>query len=181
VIAPADKAPWRRRMRDVRRSISDRPSRSIACCAAVAALPAFRRAPAVLSYVAIASEVDTASLHERVRADGKLLILPRVEGDELVAVEAAPGTAFVRSPLGIDEPTGAPLAVGDLAATLVVVPGLAFTSDGHRLGYGGGYFDRLLARLPGSATTVGVCFREQLVDDLPLDPHDRPVDLVISA
>ena len=63
----------------------------------------------------------------------------------------------------------------------MVVPGLAFTLDGRRLGYGGGYYDRFLAALPASATTVGLCFREQLVDDLPLDPHDLAVALVITA
>ncbi len=67
------------------------------------------------------------------------------------------------------------------SGALVVVPGLAFTPGGHRLGYGGGYYDRFLASLPPSAVTVGVCFHEQLVDDLPLDPHDRPVDLVVTA
>ncbi len=72
---------------------------------------------------------------------------------------------------------------GDLDPALldvVVVPGLAFTPDGHRLGQGGGHFDRFLPRLAARCLRLGVCFREQLVDELPVEPHDVVVDHVVT-
>jgi len=64
---------------------------------------------------------------------------------------------------------------------LVVVPGVAFTSIGHRLGQGGGWYDRFLPNINDQATSVGVCFAEQVVDDLPQEPHDIVVHHVVSA
>ncbi|HSL73997.1 MAG TPA: 5-formyltetrahydrofolate cyclo-ligase [Ilumatobacteraceae bacterium] len=63
---------------------------------------------------------------------------------------------------------------------VVVVPGLAFTADGRRLGQGGGWYDRYLAQVPPGCVTVGVCFAGQLVDDLPTEPHDIAVDVVVT-
>ncbi len=63
---------------------------------------------------------------------------------------------------------------------LVIVPGLAFTADGGRLGQGGGWYDRFLSRIRPDCTTVGVCFVEQLLDALPTEPHDIAVDHVVT-
>lgn len=68
---------------------------------------------------------------------------------------------------------------GDL--DVVVVPGVAFTVDGHRLGQGGGHYDRFLLRLRPDCLTIGVCYAEQLVDAVPLEPHDVAVDVVVTA
>lgn len=64
---------------------------------------------------------------------------------------------------------------------VVVVPGLAFTRRGDRLGQGGGWYDRFLPRLRPDAVTIGVGFREQLVDELPVEPHDIALDRIITA
>ena len=72
---------------------------------------------------------------------------------------------------------------GDVDPTtldVVVVPGLAFTIDGHRLGQGGGHFDRFLPRLGPDCLTIGVCSHEQLVGELPMAPHDVRVRLVVT-
>ena len=63
---------------------------------------------------------------------------------------------------------------------LVVVPGVAFTAGGHRLGQGGGWYDRFLPGLRPGVTRIGVCFAECLVDDLPTETHDVTMDLVIT-
>ncbi len=63
---------------------------------------------------------------------------------------------------------------------LVVVPGLAFSADGHRLGQGGGWYDRFLARTRADCTKVGVCFAGQVVPQVPIEPHDVPLDLVVT-
>ena len=63
---------------------------------------------------------------------------------------------------------------------LVVVPGVAFTADGRRLGQGGGWYDRFLAQVRAECVTVGVCFAGQLLDQLPTEPHDVAVDIVVT-
>lgn len=63
---------------------------------------------------------------------------------------------------------------------VIVVPGLAFTSAGARLGQGGGWYDRLLAEVRSDCLTVGVCFAEQIVEDLPTEPHDIAVELIVT-
>jgi 5-formyltetrahydrofolate cyclo-ligase len=63
---------------------------------------------------------------------------------------------------------------------VVIVPGLAFTPGGQRLGQGGGWYDRFLVGVRGDCETVGVCFREQLVDELPTEPHDVAVDRIVT-
>ena len=62
----------------------------------------------------------------------------------------------------------------------MIVPGLAFTRRGDRLGQGGGWYDRVLAGVRDDCVTIGVAFAPQLVDELPVEPHDRPVDLVVT-
>jgi 5-formyltetrahydrofolate cyclo-ligase len=63
---------------------------------------------------------------------------------------------------------------------LMIVPGLAFTRDGHRLGRGGGFYDRYLALLPSTAVKIGVCFSVQIVPSLPAEPHDQHMNAIIT-
>jgi 5-formyltetrahydrofolate cyclo-ligase len=63
---------------------------------------------------------------------------------------------------------------------VILVPGVAFTRAGQRLGRGGGYYDRLLSALPAKAVRLGVCFELQIVDELPSEPHDMRVDGVVT-
>lgn len=174
--AATAKDALRRRMRMVRAALDDRLLRSVALWAALAELDEYRQASTVMAYCGIGDEPDTDPLHARVRADGKALVLPRVEGDVMVAVGA--DAPLARSPLGIPEPPGAP--VDHATIDLVIVPGLAFTPAGDRLGYGRGYYDRFLATLPTSTCAVGACFAELVVDALPTEPHDRRVRHVVT-
>jgi 5-formyltetrahydrofolate cyclo-ligase len=71
-------------------------------------------------------------------------------------------------------------APGPSSIDVVIVPGTAFTADGHRLGQGGGWYDRFLPRLRADATIVGVGFAPQIVDELPTEPHDVRMDRVVT-
>ena len=64
---------------------------------------------------------------------------------------------------------------------LIVLPGAAFTRDGRRLGYGGGFYDTLLAGPARDVPLAGVCFPCQLLDDLPVEPHDKKADMVVTS
>ena len=128
-----------------------------------------------MAFVGFKGEPDTDPLFARLAADGKRLLLPRVEPSGIVVADG--NTPLVASRFGVQEPTGPALDVAEI--DLVIVPGLAFTLAGDRLGYGQGYYDRLLPTV--SAPTVGVCFEDQLVDEMPLAAHDVRVGAVVSA
>jgi 5-formyltetrahydrofolate cyclo-ligase len=155
-------------MRQVRAVISadtiDRQRRSAEICAAVIATIDGRRADLgrlrILLFDPLAGEPDLTTLVSWCAANGVEIYLPEVDGD---ALRVMPGN---RDPALLD---------------VVVVPGLAFTPDGRRLGQGGGHFDRFLARLGDGCVRIGVAFDEQLVDDLPTSAHDIAVDVVITA
>jgi 5-formyltetrahydrofolate cyclo-ligase len=174
-VDPAVKAELRRRMRMVRDLVDDHTLRSVQLWALLADLPEYRAARTVMAFVGMKGEPDTDPLVARLAAEGRRLLLPRVEGDRIVAVDA--DGPMVTSRFGVREPQGP--AVDESLIDLVVVPGLAFTPAGARLGYGGGFYDRFLPLV--SAPHVGVCFAEQVLDDLPVEPHDIRVQHVVSA
>jgi 5-formyltetrahydrofolate cyclo-ligase len=170
-----DKAALRRRMRMVRDLVDDRLMRSVQLWAAVAARSEYSAAVSVMAFVGCKGEPDTDPLFARLAADGKRLLLPRVEDGDLVVCDGDGPMALSR--FGISEPQGPPVPFAEVG--FVIVPGLAFTVDGVRLGYGGGFYDRFLPQV--AAPNAGVCFSEQLVDALPFQTHDVRVQQVISA
>src|SRR5262245_52966822 len=172
----ATKAALRRRMTMVRDLVDDRLVRSVELWGHVAALAEYAAASSVMAFVGMRSEPDTDPLFARLADAGKRLLLPRVEDGRLVVCDGdGPMTA---SNYGVLEPGGPPLDPS--VVEFVIVPGLAFTADGCRLGYGAGYYDGFLATIPATPN-AGVCFTEQLVDELPMQPHDVRVQRVISA
>ncbi len=107
---------------------------------------------------------------------------PRVHGEGLVFLRVAEPEALLRSRWNLLEPPHREEAVvppGEI--DLLLVPGVAFTREGGRMGRGGGYYDRLLADPALRAASFGVCFAEQIVPRLPIEAHDRPVTRVFSA
>jgi 5-formyltetrahydrofolate cyclo-ligase len=170
-----DKAALRARMRMVRDMVDDHLMRSVQLWAEVAELPEYRRAKNVMAFVGFSGEPDTDPLFARLSVEGKRLLLPRVEATGIVPADG--DWPLVASKFGVQEPTGPAVDVGEI--DFVIVPGLAFTVAGDRLGYGQGYYDRFLPTV--AAPNAGVCFADQLVDEMPVTAHDVRVDAVISA
>lgn len=138
----------------------------------------WQQAHTVLLYHSLPDEVDTHALIAEAVAEGKRVLLPVVVGDDLELREYHPSTSMIEGAFHIQEPTGAPFT--DYASIdLAVVPGVAFTPEGHRLGRGRGYYDRLLSRLP-KVFKIGVCWPFQLVEALPTEPHDLTMNAVVS-
>ena len=139
--------------------------------------PLYRRANALYAYLSYNQEVRTAPIIAGALADGKRIAVPKVFGQEMRFLwlddpaDVAPGYC------GIPEPVGGELA--DDHDALMLMPGLAFTPDGARLGYGGGFYDRFLEAEPHP--TVALCYAFQLVPSLPVQAHDKPVDAVLSV
>lgn len=151
--------------------------------AAILDLPTYQKADAVLAYASFGTELQTDGLLRRVLADGKTLVLPRVERGGLglyvvrdLARDLAPGTWGIREP-GPDRCP--PADAGGVGFALI--PGVAFDRRARRLGYGGGYYDRLLAGgLPEGTPLISGAFEVQILDEVPTNPHDAPVDFVLT-
>jgi 5-formyltetrahydrofolate cyclo-ligase len=141
-------------------------------------LAELRAARAVLLYAAAPDEIDLTTLLDASPPQFRVL-LPRVEGDRLVTVAYAPGDALITGALGVREPSGPAVELSDAGIEAVVVPGVAFSPTGGRLGRGRGFYDRLLPLLP-AAIRIGVCAEQFVVDDLPLEEHDVRMDVVVS-
>ena len=109
-------------------------------------------------------------------------VLPRIEGETMTFHLVDPALPRLHAgPFGIAEPApDAPLCpVGEI--DLFLCPGMAFTRCGKRLGRGKGYYDRALAQANSESLRVGTCFREQLLPEMPTDPHDLPVHFLATA
>jgi 5-formyltetrahydrofolate cyclo-ligase len=153
----------------------------------ILALPAFDAARIVMAYSSFGSELDTSRVVAAVYAAGKALVLPRIDRGrraiELFAV-GDPDADLVAGAWGIREPRPdrcTPVSVSRLE--FVLVPGVAFDSRGGRLGYGRGYYDKLFheCELRGASPfTAAGAFDVQIVDDVPMEPHDVRVDCVVT-
>jgi 5-formyltetrahydrofolate cyclo-ligase len=116
----------------------------------------------------------------RVLAAGKRLLLPYLSEETVMeAAEVLPGEALEPTHYGPREP-GRRVAVDPDQVDLVVTPGLAFDGEGNRLGYGGGHYDRYLARMGRGALRVGAAFSLQIVERIPTEPGDERVDVVVT-
>ena len=178
-------------MRAARREVS--PSARVAAsdgvCAAilaradVIAAMAAKRPFAV--YLASPRELDLATLIGRLWAADCPVLVPAWRDRAYELVRIMPDTELVPGPMGILEPRPAASAIGrHLPAdpAVWIVPGLAFTRRGSRLGYGGGWYDRLLSSAPPDAVTLGVAYPFQMVDELPCEAHDVWLtDVVVSG
>lgn len=135
----------------------------------------------VAAHAAVGTEPPTRALVEALRTAGVRVLLPRVDGHALRWGELGSWGELRQSPLGLLEPaqTTQAHAAAAAAADLILLPALAVDRAGHRLGRGGGYYDRWLpAKRSGRA--VAVLFDEEVVDEVPTQPHDRPVDAVLT-
>ncbi len=179
------KAPLRRAVLRRRAALpeEERALLSGRIVATILNLPTYKNADVVLAYASFGTELQTDELLWRVLNDGKVLVLPRVEGSALGLYEVqdltsdlAPGTWGIREP----EPDRCP-AVDRGGVGFALIPGVAFDRGGRRLGYGGGFYDRLLAGgLPDGTPLVSGAFEVQILDEVPTDPHDAPVDVVVT-
>ena len=136
-------------------------------------------AKTVYGYLPYNQEVRTVPLLQQALRDGKRVAVPKCYGEEMRFIyltdlsQVAPGYAGIPEPI-LDEPVAAE------EDALVLMPGVAFTAAGERIGYGGGFYDRFLSQEPNHPT-VALCYEFQMVESLPTAEFDIPVDLVLWA
>ena len=139
----------------------------------------YRQAKTIYGYLPYNQEVRTVPLLEQALADGKKVAVPKIYGDEMRFIYLPDLNRVEKGYSGIPEPIeDGPL--GDDPTALVLMPGMAFDEEGHRIGYGGGFYDKFLAKEPDHPT-VALCYEFQIVKDLPTEDFDIPVDLVLWA
>ena len=176
-----DKKALRREIGAKKRALSaaEIEARSAVLAKMLYATEQYRAARSLYAYLSFNQEVRTNPIIQRAWADGKRVAVPKVVGDEMVFIwidsfeGLTPQGAFhIMEPIE-DGP------IADDATALILMPGLAFDPQGHRVGYGGGYYDRYLAEQPHHPT-VALCYDFQLYDHLDVDDYDVPVDVVIT-
>jgi len=139
-----------------------------------------RRAPRVALYAALGDEVPTRPLFEALAEVGCVRLLPRVGAGGLEFAPVDAWEALRRGPFGVLAPPERSLAVALDPADVALLPGVAFDTAGHRLGRGGGHYDRAFADPRSSPLLVGVAFRVQIVAAVPYDSRDRAVDAIVT-
>lgn len=163
--------------------VAARAAASAAIAARIVALPSFAAARTMLVTLPFRSEWDTRLVVDRALAAGKTVVSPRVDPvarmlslhriADLVR-DVAPGYRH------IPEPLEHCAVVAGAEVDWVLVPGVAFDIAGRRLGYGGGYYDRLLPLLPADATRIAGAYEIQIVAAVPFGPHDLTVDAIVT-
>lgn len=144
------------------------------------ALPVFRAADTILSYVSLPREVDTHPLFRDLLRQGRRVLVPRcLDKGQLEWCPLSDWNDLEPGDHGVLAPRADIAAESSHPADSVcLVPGLAFDHNGYRLGYGGGYFDRFLAGYPG--TSIGLITEDNLLPRLPREAHDIPVNMVLT-
>lgn len=176
------KAHMRVQARSARQAVPEfeRDSLSAEACWRLLDLPFVTGVRTVLAYGATPEEIDPIAAVREFRARGVRIAYPRIDAPGLLTLHEV-GSEFELTTglLGLREPLPEAPLVSPHEIDLVIVPGVAFDAHGGRVGYGGGFYDRLLARMP-HARTVGLCFDAQLVSATPTEPHDRILDAVVT-
>lgn len=176
-----DKKELRRQIREQKRAMTEEQIVSASSRLGELFLncPQYKQAQTIYGYLPYNQEVRTVPMLEQAMKDGKRVAVPKCYGDEMRFIymddlsKVEKGYANIPEPIA-DEP------VADDKTALVLMPGMAFTKDGKRMGYGGGFYDKFLAAEP-EHPTVALCYAFQMVEDLPTEDYDIPVDCVLWA
>lgn len=174
-----DKNALRLKIRDCKRAMTaqDIARRSEALAEKFFQLELYQNAQTLYGYLSYNQEVRTLPILQRALQDGKQVAVPKVYGDTMKFICLTDLQALKKGYAGIPEPIADEPVAQDKTA-LVLMPGLAFDPQGHRMGYGGGFYDKFLAEEPDHPT-VALCYDFQMLHHLETESHDIPVDQVL--
>lgn len=176
-----DKQALRKEIRDKKRAMTE--AEIVAASQRLAELfvasEAYRQAKTIYGYLPYNQEVRTVPILQQALADGKRVAVPKCYGDEMRFIYLEDLSQVEKGYCGIPEPI-ADEPVADDKTALVLMPGLAFDPQGHRMGYGGGFYDKFLEKEPNHPT-IALCYGFQMLEHLETEAHDIPVDTVLWA
>ncbi len=176
-----DKKQLRKQIREQKRAMTEQQIQTASqkLGELFAATDAYKNAKTIYGYLPYNQEVRTVPMLERALAEGKAVAVPKVYGDEMRFIYITDMSGLEISDMGIPEPIADEPVANDPHA-LVLMPGVAFDKEGHRIGYGGGFYDKFLAREP-EHPTVALCYDFQVLPHLETEEFDIPVDCVLWA
>ena len=176
-----DKKELRRAIRERKRAMTEEEivSRSQMLGLLLIQSEAYKNAKTIYGYLPYNQEVRTVAMLEQAMKDGKRVAVPKCYGDEMKFIWMEDLSRVEKGYANIPEPI-ADGPVADDETALVLMPGLAFDPQGHRIGYGGGFYDKFLASEPNHPT-LALCYDFQMLDHLETEEFDIPVDHVIWA
>ena len=176
-----DKKELRRAIRERKRAMTEEEivSRSARLGELFAQSEAYRNAATIYGYLPYNQEVRTVPMLEQAIRDGKKVAVPKVYGDIMKFIYLEDLSQVEKGYAGIPEPIADEPVAHDETA-LVLMPGLAFDPQGHRIGYGGGFYDKFLAAEPNHPT-LALCYEFQMLPQLDTEEHDIPVNTVLWA
>lgn len=146
-------------------------------------LPEFTDAKTILFYASFRSEVDTMELIKISLSRGKQAVLPKVDKEKkiLKLYEIKAMSELMQGYMGISEPSVSKERLTGLDDIgLVIIPGAAFDVSGNRLGYGAGFYDKLLAETKNKIPVIAPAYEEQIVENIPSEPHDVKVTKIVT-
>ena len=176
-----DKKELRRKIREKKRAMTEEQieSASRALGEKFAQCDVYKNARTIYGYLPYNQEVRTVPMLERAMREGTRVAVPKVYGEEMKFIYMDDLSKVETGYANIPEP----IADGPVAedpTALVLMPGLAFDEKGNRMGYGGGFYDKFLAQEP-EHPTVALCYAFQMVENIPTEAYDIPVDCVLWA
>ena len=167
----------RRQIRQIKRQFTPQQLEELSLPIVARLRRQLTEAQTIVAYYPLPDEVDVRPLLDAWIAEGKTVFLPKVMGADTMELRRYTGRdSLQEGAFHILEPVGEPMTDG-ASVDVVLVPGVAFDAEGHRLGRGRGYYDRFLRTQ--KAHTIGVCFDFQKVDEVPVDAFDITIDEVI--
>ena len=180
-----DKKALRKYIIQKRMSLSDseRLDASNAVFQHLLTFESFKSASTVSSFVTFGAEIQTNAINHWILDQGKRLVLPYISPTEkkMTFYEIRNLDELVLNDFGILEPCPTIHSIVDYTKIdFVITPGVAFSKDGFRLGYGGGFYDRFFSELKKTIPKIGIAFDCQLVDELPVASYDMPIDALIT-
>ncbi|HJV45460.1 MAG TPA: 5-formyltetrahydrofolate cyclo-ligase [Bacillota bacterium] len=180
-----DKKELRKMVLQVREALDKNQSRvkSEIISQRILNLPQYQKATCVFTFIPFGHEVDIRPVLEDGIKQGKRMVIPKTFTKEkyIATYEFTDWNQLVAGVYGILEPDpGKAIEVRPDEIDFIVIPGVAFDRMGGRLGYGGGFYDRFLSNYDRLPSLVAVCFQEQLVERIPMKPHDFKVDYIIT-
>ena len=176
-----DKKQLRAQIRDQKRAMTQEQiqQKSERLCEMFVKTEQYQNAKTVYGYLPYNQEVRTVPALQQALQDGKQVAVPKVYGDQMRFIYITDFDGLEKSDMGIPEPI-ADEPVADDPTALVLMPGVVFDKEGHRIGYGGGFYDKFLAAEP-EHPTVALCYDFQFLPKLETEEFDIPVDLVLWA
>lgn len=175
-----EKKLLRAKYTEIRALVADKEAKSEAMYDYLISSSFYECADTVLLYWSTSSEVITHKMINKALSDGKRLALPKCidKNGNMLFYYIKSAEDLIDGMYGIKEPATDELADSFSDSDICIVPGLSFTEDGYRLGYGKGYYDRFLQNFPG--TSIGLCYEDCLAQSLPIDQYDKKVNYIIT-